>query len=51
MLFKSMLLVYLYCLGARRRQWMPFGPPFATTGELFIKNTSISTSELFTQFI
>jgi hypothetical protein len=34
-----MLLVYSYCLGARRQQWMPFWPPFATVGEQFVENT------------
>jgi len=37
MLFICMLLVYSYYLGARRRQWMPFCPPFVTAGERFIK--------------
>ena len=38
MLFITMLLVNSYCLGTRRQQWMPFRPPFATVGELFMKN-------------
>ncbi len=42
----SILLVYLYCLGARRRQWIPFRPPFATAGERFIENTSSSRIKL-----
>ncbi len=34
-----MLLVYLYCLGARCWRWMPFRPPFLMAGERLIKNT------------
>jgi hypothetical protein len=37
-LFISMFLVYLYCLGARRRQWMPFRPPFVMAGEQLVEN-------------
>ena len=42
----SILLVYLYCLGARRRQWMPFRPPFAMAGEQFIENASSNTNKI-----
>ena len=45
-----MLLAYLYCLGARRRQWMPFWPQFATAGERFVENTSSSTFKLITRY-
>jgi len=37
-LFISMLLVYSYSLGARRQQWMPFRPPFATAGKQLVEN-------------
>jgi hypothetical protein len=40
MLFITMLLVNSYCLGTRRQQWMPFRPPFSTTGEQLVKNAS-----------
>jgi hypothetical protein len=33
-----MLLVYLYCLGARRQLWMPFRQPFLAAGEQFVEN-------------
>jgi hypothetical protein len=33
-----MLLVYSYCSGTRRQQWMPFWPPFLTAGKQFVKN-------------
>ncbi len=50
-----MLLVYSYCLGARRWWWMPFRPPLLTAGEQFIKNTSSHRikliKQLFYQFI
>ena len=50
-----MLLVYLYCLGTRRWQWMPYQPPFLTAGKGFIKNTSSHRiklmKQLFYQFI
>ena len=50
-----MLLVYLYCLGARRWWWMLFRPPFLTAGQRFIKNTSNHRikwiKQLFYQFI
>ncbi len=44
-----MILVYSYCLGARRKQWMPFQPPFLTAGEQFIKNTSSHRIKLIKQ--
>ena len=37
-LFINMLVVYWYCLGTRRRHWMPFRPPFLTVGERLVKN-------------
>ncbi len=33
-----MLLVYSYCLGTRRRHWMPFRPPFAMAGKRLANN-------------
>jgi hypothetical protein len=42
----SMFLVYSYCLGVRRRKWMPFRPPFATAGERFVENTISSRIKL-----
>jgi hypothetical protein len=44
-----MLLVYSYCLGARRQRWMPFQPPFVMVGEQFVENTSSSTIKLITR--
>jgi hypothetical protein len=41
-MFISMLSTYLYNMGARRRLWMPFWPPFSTACERFVKNTSSS---------
>ena len=46
-----MLLVYSYCLGTCRRQWMLFWSPFVTVGEQFVKNTGSSTLKLITQLI
>ncbi len=44
-----MLLVYSYCLGARRWRWMPFRPPILMAVERFIKNTSSHRIELIKQ--
>ena len=46
-MFISILLTYLYCLGAHRRLWMPFRPPFLTACERFAKNTSSRRINLF----
>ncbi len=35
-------------MGARRRQWMPFWPPFLTVGKQFVENTSSSRIKLTT---
>jgi hypothetical protein len=48
-MFISILLTYSYCLGTRRRWWMPFRPPFLTACERFAENTSSSTINLFKQ--
>ena len=37
-LFISMLLVYSYYFGTRRRQWMLFRPPFMAMGERLVEN-------------
>jgi hypothetical protein len=42
----SMLLTYSYNMGARRRLWMPFWPPFSTACKRFGKNTSSSRIKL-----
>ena len=50
-MYISMLLTYSYCLGAHRRQWMPFRPPFLTACErLRTENTSSSRINLCKQF-
>jgi hypothetical protein len=46
-MFISMLSTYSYCLGARRRWWMPFRAPFLTACERFAENTSSSRINLF----
>jgi hypothetical protein len=46
-MFISMLLTYSYCLGARRRWWMPFPAPFLTACKRFAENTSSSRINLF----
>jgi hypothetical protein len=48
-MFISMLLTYSYCLGARRRWWMPFRAPFLTACERFAENTSSSRIKLITR--
>jgi hypothetical protein len=46
-MFISMLFTYSYCLGAHRRQWMPFRPPFLTECKrLKTENTSSSRINL-----
>ena len=45
-MFISMLSTYLYNMGARRRLWMPFWPPFLTACERFAENTSSSRVKL-----
>ena len=50
-MFISMLLVYLYCLGARRQQLMPFWPPFAMAGERLVKNSSSSRIKLISLLV
>ena len=45
-MFISMLWTYSYNMGARRRLWMPFWPPFSTVCERFVKNTSSSRIKL-----
>ena len=40
---------YLYNMGARHRQWMPFWPPFSAACEQLIENTSSSRIELIKQ--
>ncbi len=46
-MFISMLITYLYCLGARLWWWMPFRPPFLTACEWFAENTNSSRINLF----
>jgi len=48
-MFISMLLTYLYYVGARRQWWMPFRTPFATAGERFVKDMVSSTIKLITR--
>jgi hypothetical protein len=49
-MFISMLSTYYsYYMGARRRLWMPFWPPFSTACERFVKNTSTSRIKLIKQ--
>jgi hypothetical protein len=45
-MFISMLLTYSYNMGARRRLWMPFWPPFSTACERFVETTSSSIIKL-----
>jgi hypothetical protein len=45
-MFISMLSTYSYNMGARRRLWMPFWPPFSTACERFVENTSSSRIKL-----
>ena len=54
-MFISVLSTYSYNMGARRRLWMPFWPPFSKACERFVKNTSSSRiiliKRLFYRFI
>jgi hypothetical protein len=50
-MFISMLLTYSYCLGARRRRWMPFRHPFSTAGERIMENTSSCRIKLISLFL
>jgi hypothetical protein len=46
-----MLSAYSYYMGARRRLWMPFWPPFLTACERFVENTSSSRINLIKQLL
>ena len=42
-MFTYMLSTYSYNMGARRRLWMPFWPPFSAECERFAENKSSSS--------